>query len=70
MEVSEYYAIEAVKEISKGYVKGGLAALKNKFPEAYNEMEKRLEDSFSRDGVDRYVKDLIGGLEAVGKWNN
>jgi len=69
VEISKYYAIEAVKEISKGYVKGGLAALKNEFPEAYDKMEKKLERNFSRDGVDKYVKDVIAGLKAAGKWN-
>jgi len=66
--LSEYYAIEAVKEISKGYVKGGLVVLKREYPEAYGKMEKKLENNFSRDGVDKYVKDLIVGLKAVGKW--
>ena len=63
--LSEYYAIEAVKEISKGYIKGGLAALKSEFPEAYAKMEKKLENNFTRDGVDKYVKDLIFGLKKV-----
>ena len=70
MEISEYYAIEAVKEISKGYVKGGLATLKSEFPEAYDRMEKKLERNFSRDGVDKYIKDLIAGLKGVGRWND
>ena len=68
--LSEYYAKEAVKEISKGYVKGGLAALKETFPENYNAMEKKLERNFNRDGVDKYVKDLIFGLEKIGYWNS
>lgn len=68
-KISQYYAIEAVKEISKGYVNGGLAALKNEFPDAYDKMEKKLERNFNMEGVDRYVKDLIGGLKAVGAWN-
>ncbi|MCK5604491.1 hypothetical protein KAR91_21555 [Candidatus Pacearchaeota archaeon] len=68
--ISKYYATEAVKDISKGYIKGGLAALKKEFPEAYDKMEKKLERNFSRDGVDKYVKDLIEGLKAVGKWND
>ncbi len=68
VEISEYYAIEAVKEISKGYVEGGLAAIKKEFPEAYDKMEKKLERNFSRDGVDKYVNDLIFGLKKIGKW--
>lgn len=67
-EISEYYAIEAVKEISKGYIKGGLTALKNEFPDAYDKMEKKLERNFSRDGVDKYVKDLIFGLQKINHW--
>ena len=66
--ISKYYAIEAVKEISKGYVEGGLAALKKEFPEAYDKMEKKLESNFSRDGVDKYVKDLIFGLKKINMW--
>lgn len=66
--LSEYYAIDAVKEISKGYVKGGLAALKEEFPENYNSMEKKLERNFTRDGVDKYVKDLIFGLKKINHW--
>jgi len=68
VEISKYYAIEAVKEISKGYVKGGLAALKGEFPEAYDKMEKKLERNFNRDGVDKYVKDLIFGLKKISMW--
>ena len=68
MGISEYYAIEAVKEISKGYINGGLAQLKSEFPEAYDKMEKKLERNFSREGVDRYVKDLIFGLKKIDYW--
>jgi hypothetical protein len=67
-EISKYYAVEAVKEISKGYVSGGLGALKKEFPEAYDKMEKKLERNFNREGVDRYVKDLIFGLDKIGMW--
>lgn len=66
--LSEYYAIDAVKEISKGYVQGGLAELKKEFPENYNAMEKKLERNFTRDGVDKYVKDLIFGLKKINHW--
>lgn len=66
--LSEHYAIDAVKEISKGYVQGGLAALKKEFPENYNAMEKKLERNFTRDGVDKYVKDLIFGLKKINHW--
>ena len=68
VEISEYYAIDAVNEISKGYVNGGLAKLKNEFPEAYDKMEKKLERNFSQEGVDRYVKDLIFGLKKINHW--
>jgi hypothetical protein len=67
-EISEYYAVEAVKEISKGYIAGGLGALKKEFPEAYGKMEKKLERNFNREGVDRYVKDLIFGLKKIGMY--
>jgi hypothetical protein len=67
-EISKYYAVEAVKEIGKGYVAGGLGALKKEFPEAYDKMEKKLERNFNREGVDRYVKDLIFGLNKIGMW--
>ena len=67
--LSEYYAIEAVKEISKGYVKGGLSKLKETYPEAYEAMESKLMKNFNRDGVDKYVKDLIFGLNKIGYWN-
>lgn len=70
MDISFYYAEEAVNEISKGYIKGGLAALKSEFPEAYDKMEKKLERNFSRDGVDKYVNDLIFGLKKIGKWDD
>lgn len=69
MEISEYYAIEAVKDISKGYVKGGLAKLKETYPEAYEAMENKLTKNFNRDGVDKYVEDLIFGLDKIGYWN-
>ncbi|MCK5615513.1 hypothetical protein KAR91_77330 [Candidatus Pacearchaeota archaeon] len=68
VEISEYYATEAVKEISKGYIKGGLTALKKEFPDAYSKMEKKLERNFTKSGVDKYVEDLIRGLEAVNSW--
>ncbi len=67
-QISEYYAIEAVKEISKGYVNDGLSVLKTEFPEAYDKMEKKLERNFNRDGVDKYVKDLIFGLQKINYW--
>ena len=68
-EVSEMYSVGAVKVISKGYVSGGLMKLKKEFPEAYRDMEIKLERNWNRKGVDNYVNDLIGGLKAVGKWN-
>jgi hypothetical protein len=68
MAISEYYAVEAVNEISKGYIAGGLGALKKEFPEAYDKMEKKLERNFNREGVDRYVKDLIFGLQKINYW--
>jgi len=67
-EISKYYAVEAVKEISKGYVPGGLGVLKKEFPEAYDKMEKKLERNFNREGVDRYVKDLVFGLKKINHW--
>jgi hypothetical protein len=68
--MSQYYAIEAVKEISKGYIRGGLEKLKKTFPDNYRKMEKKLENNFTRDGVDKYVNDLIFGLKKVGAWND
>ena len=70
VEISEYYAIEAVEEISKGYVKGGLAKLKKTYPEAYEAMESKLIRNFNRDGVDKYVKDLVFGLKKIGMYND
>ncbi len=68
-KVATFYATGAVKIISKGYVTGGLAKLKREFPEAYRDMEIKLERNWNERGVNNYVKDVIGGLKAVGKWN-
>lgn len=68
--ISEYYSKEAVREISKGYVKGGIIKLKTAYPAEYDKMEKKLERNFNREGVDRYVEDLIAGLKEVGAWND
>jgi hypothetical protein len=67
-QVSEMYSVDAVKVISKGYVPGGLMKLKKEFPEAYRDMEIKLERNFTQDGVDRYVKDLIFGLKKINQW--
>jgi hypothetical protein len=68
-QVSEAYSVGAVKVIMKGYVSGGLMKLKKEFPEAYRDMEIKLERNFTQDGVDKYVKDLIFGLKKIGYWN-
>ena len=67
-QVSEMYSVDAVKVISKGYVSGGLMKLKKEFPEAYRDMEIKLERNFTQDGVDKYVKDLIFGLKKINQW--
>lgn len=67
--ISEYYSKEAVREISKGYVKGGIFKLKATYPVEYDKMEKKLERNFNREGVDKYVEDLIAGLKEVGAWS-
>ena len=68
--VSKMYSVDAVKVIKKGYVSGGLMKLKKEFPEAYRDMEIKLERNWNKKGVDNYVNDLIGGLKAVGAWND
>jgi hypothetical protein len=68
-EVSKIYSVDAVKVISKGYVSGGLMKLKKEFPEAYRDMEIKLERNWNKKGVDNYVNDLVGGLKAVGMYN-
>ena len=48
MDSVDYYSEHAHKIIAEGYVCGGIAALKEKYPEAYIEMEEKLEKNFNK----------------------
>ena len=68
MEIVDYYTTHAHEIISQGYIKGGIAALKDKYPDAYREMEEKLEKNYTKEGVDTYCRNFIRGLKAVNAW--
>lgn len=70
MDSVDYYSQYAHEIIAKGYVCGGITALKKEYPEAYASMEEKLEKNFNKKGIDKYCKNFINGLKAVGKWKN
>jgi hypothetical protein len=69
-EIVDYYSKYAYEIISKGYVKGGIKALKGEFPEAYRVMEENLGKNFTKAGIDKYCKNFVAGLKKVGKWKD
>jgi hypothetical protein len=66
----DYYSKYAHAIISEGYVKGGIEALKEKFPEGYRDMEDKLKKNFTKQEIDLYCKNMIAGLRKVGFWND
>ena len=63
----DYYSKYAHAIIAEGYVKGGIEALKEKFPEKYQDMEDKLKKNFVKKEIDLYCKNMVAGLKAVGK---
>lgn len=70
MDTLEYYSEYAHKKIAEGYASGGITALKEKYPQAYRTMEKKLEKNWNKKAIDTYCKDFINGLKAVGFWQS
>ena len=68
LEVRDNYTRYAYNIISKGYIKGGIDALKKKYPNSYEEMEMSLKKDFSMENVRKYCDDFVAGLKQVGKW--
>ena len=64
----DYYSKYAHAIIAEGYVKGGIEALKEKFPKGYQDMENKLKANFVKKEIDIYCKNMVAGLKAVGFW--
>jgi hypothetical protein len=68
MEIVDKVAKKVMTRIGDGYKSGGITALKNQFPEAYNSLEEDLTKDFSIDGLKKFETRLIKGLKKVGHW--
>ena len=66
--IIDYYSKYAHEIIAEGYVKGGIEALKEKFPKGYRDMEDKLKANFVKKEIDLYCKNMVNGLKAVGFW--
>jgi hypothetical protein len=67
MSESEYL-MQAHRRLSKGYVNGGLRALREAYPKRYAEVENELARNFTKDGIDEWCEEIMKGLKKVGYW--
>ncbi len=60
------YSKYTAERISENYIPGGYQKLKEAYPEKMKQIEKDLENNFTKAGLDEYRIRLTKGLKSIG----
>lgn len=67
-ELSKYFC-KTAQTLSEGMKEGAYGKLKEAYPEYFKEINDKLDNNFTKEGIDEYRETYIRGFKKVGVWN-